>query len=1012
MTISANKTAGVKEGLGKNLALTLLYIAAGSLGQALPPVEFSLSLWLPSGIAVVALLRWGSTCLPGVLVGATALALLTGLPLGAAVLEAAGSVLGAWLTVCLLRKSDFSPDFQHWRDVILLLLATVVGMLTSAVASTAVLYGFDLISSDQAFANWWIYWVGDLLGVLTMSPLLLSLSAEHWKPARSRNGEFWACCLLSVLVGLVVFPLNGSLMPVQLPLAFLPMPLAVWAALRFGLWGASLSIFWFSGLAILGTAWGVGPFVLGSALQVQLIVLAFSTSLSALALLVTSVHGRILQSEAALREGVRHYQALFQTNPHPMWIYDLESLAFLAVNDAACSLYGYSAEEFRAMSLQDIFRPEDVEDLLARESSKQDSLSSSGVWCHRVRDGREISVEISSHAFTYKRRRARIVLAYDVTERVESEARLKHSESLLREAQYVAQLGSWELLPQQNQLICTNEVYNIYEMEPQEGNLQASEFVERVHPEDRELMVKVYRSLMRGAPSSNFEFRLQFPDGRIKWLYARCTSYGEPGKLATRLVGTIQDISARKQTEQQIHDLAFYDLLTGLPNRRLLTDRLHQAQATSTRTRQYGALLFIDLDHFKNLNDTRGHDVGDQFLQVVADRIKHCIRESDTAARFGGDEFVVMLEGLHEDIKVAASMVELVAEKIRDKIAQPYHLDGEEYHSSPSIGVSLFCGEEVSVDQLLKHADVAMYEAKASGRNSIRFFDPAMQAALDERAKLEAELRKAVTLRQFVPYFQAQIDNSGEVQGAEVLVRWEHPERGLVSPAEFIPLAEDTGLIVEIGDDVLQAACEQLARWQHDDGVMKNLELAVNVSARQFRQPNFVEQVTQALKSSGADPKLLKLELTESLVLDNVEDTVEKMNALKKQGIGFSMDDFGTGQSSLSYLKTLPLDQLKIDQSFVRDIVTDTNDAVIVQTIIVMARSLGLDVIAEGVETHQQLRFLQSRGCDAFQGYLFNRPLPLEEFEKAVRSPSWMEGEGEPLFATESAGPATGTRAG
>ncbi len=989
-TNTDKKTVALKRGLGKNLALTLLYIAAGALGQALPSVEFSLSLWIPSGIAVAALLRWGNTCLPGVLLGATLLGLFNDLPWGPAFLEALGSVLGAWLTVFLLGKFGFSATFLHRRDVSLLLLAAGVGMLLSSLTTAFVLYGFDLISSDQAFASWRIYWVGDLLGVLTMGPLLLSLSEEDWKPVQNRDGEFRVCCLLSILVGLIVFPLNGVLLPAQLPLAFLPMPLAVWAALRFGLWGASLSIFWFSSLAILGTALEAGPFVLGSPLQAQLMVLAFTASLSALALLVTSVHGRILQSEAALREGVKHYQALFQTNPHPMWIYDLESLAFLAANDAACSLYGYSAEEFQRMSIRDIFRPDDVADLVALESRKQDSFSSSGVWSHRVRDGREISVEISSHVFTHKGRPARIVLAYDVTERVESEARLKRSESLLREAQYVAQLGSWELLPQQNQLICTNEVYNIYEMPPREGNRHASEFVERVHPEDRELMVKVYRSLLRGAQGSNFEFRLMFPDGRVKWLYARCTAYGEPGKAATRLVGTIQDISARKQTEQQIHDLAFYDLLTGLPNRRLLTDRIHQAQAVSARTGLHAALLFIDLDHFKNLNDTRGHDVGDQFLQVVAERIRHCIRESDTAARFGGDEFVVMLEGLHRNVKVAASMVELVAEKIRDEIAKPYHLGEEDYHSSPSIGVSLFCGEEDSVDQLLKHADVAMYEAKASGRNSIRFFDPAMQAALDERAKLETELRKAVSTGQFVPYFQAQIDNNGRIQGAEVLIRWEHPERGLVSPAEFIPLAEDTGLILPIGDNVLQAACEQLASWQHDE-VLKDLELAVNVSARQFRQPNFVEQVKQAVESTGADPSLLKLELTESLVLDNVEDTVEKMHALKKYGIGFSMDDFGTGQSSLSYLKTLPLDQLKIDQSFVRDIVTDPNDAVIVQTIIVMARSLGLNVIAEGVETHQQLRFLQSRGCDAFQGYLFNRPLPLEAFEKAVCSSSWLE---------------------
>ena len=502
---------------------------------------------------------------------------------------------------------------------------------------------------------------------------------------------------------------------------------------------------------------------------------------------------------------------------------------------------------------------------------------------------------------------------------------------------------------------------------------------------------------VRNGGANRFEMALRRPDGSLLACEFSITRMQDDEGNPSGLFALISDITQRKQAEEQIRNLAFYDVLTQLPNRRLLLDRLGQALAASHRSGQFGAILFLDLDNFKTVNDTQGHDVGDLLLTEVARRLRASVRDDDTVARLGGDEFVVLLEGLHSAQAIAAAQVETVAEKLREAINQPISIQGREFHSTPSIGVCLFFNHQVRVDELLKRADVAMYQAKDAGRNAIRFFDPAMQAALDARIALLADLRHALAQEQFHLEYQAQVDLQGCIVGAEVLLRWRHPERGPISPGHFIPLAEESNLIVEIGHWVLQTACDQIRSWRENPAA-RGLRLAVNVSARQFRQNNFVQQVEAALRTSGISPAQLKLELTESLVLHNVADTIAKMQALKNLGVGFAMDDFGTGHSSLSYLKQLPLDQLKIDQSFVRDVATDPNDAAIVQTIIVMAKSLGLDVIAEGVETEAQLAFLRAHDCPAFQGYLFSRPVALAQFEALLLRPNKIH----PLQKSES----------
>jgi diguanylate cyclase (GGDEF)-like protein/PAS domain S-box-containing protein len=443
------------------------------------------------------------------------------------------------------------------------------------------------------------------------------------------------------------------------------------------------------------------------------------------------------------------------------------------------------------------------------------------------------------------------------------------------------------------------------------------------------------------------------------------------------------DITERKAAEAAIERLAFYDFLTELPNRRLLRTRLDDALARSFGEGSFGALLFIDLDDFKTLNDTLGHNVGDVLLQQVALRLVTCVRESDTVARLGGDEFVVMLEDLSRDSDLAAEEARAFGDRVLEAFVQPFHVGGRVHNASVSVGIAMFAGAaeagEMAVESL-KRADIAMYHAKARGRNVVCFFDPTMETLVAARAALQSDLRRALRERQFQLHYQPQMDRNGNVICAEALLRWPHPERGHVPPTEFIALAEESGLIVDVGRWVLETACAQLAAWSAAH-VLKTCTIAVNVSLRQFLDPNFVDIVLDVLRASGADPSRLKLELTESSMMENPEDTIVKMALLKRYGVGFSLDDFGTGYSSLSYLKRLPLDQIKIDRSFVNDVLTDSRDASIVRAIVALGRSLDLTIVAEGVENEGQREFLEREGCDAFQGYLFSPALKAPEFE-------------------------------
>ncbi len=462
--------------------------------------------------------------------------------------------------------------------------------------------------------------------------------------------------------------------------------------------------------------------------------------------------------------------------------------------------------------------------------------------------------------------------------------------------------------------------------------------------------------------------------------YLAISAVKESNGSVINYVATLIDITESKVASDEIKSLAFYDTLTKLPNRRLLLDRLKHALITNGRKNSHGALLFIDLDHFKTINDTLGHNIGDLLLQQVATRLNSCVREGDTVARLGGDEFVVLLEGLGEDQFDAATNTESIGSEVLSVLNQPYKLTSHHYHSTCSIGATLFSDSKTDVDDLLKQADIAMYDAKESGRNTLHFYDPEMQEKINSRVEMESDLRKALENSEFQLHYQIQIDDTGNAFGAEALIRWHHPVRGMLSPFYFISLAEETGLILPIGLWVLNTACAQLKRWEQD-ALTRNLSISINVSAKQFKQTNFVDQIKSVVRSYAINPMLLKLELTESMLVDHIDDIIIKMNELQAIGVRFELDDFGTGYSSLQYLKKLPLYQLKIDQSFVHDIATDSSDQAIVPTIIAMAESLNLEVIAEGVESAEQLAQLKSFGCNHFQGYLFSKPLPIDAFE-------------------------------
>lgn len=662
-------------------------------------------------------------------------------------------------------------------------------------------------------------------------------------------------------------------------------------------------------------------------------------------------------------------------------IYLIQEGRFAYANQGFADIFGYPspADIIGKVSVGELIVPEEREKVAENIRRRMDGEvpEMRYTFTGLRKDGGRVEVEVHGRRMEYEGKPAVIGVILDITERRQAEQQLR-----IAAAAFEAQEGM--LVTDADQVVLrVNEAFASITGYSSADIVGKTPRILRSGRHDAAFYAAMWESI-RTTGSWQGEIWNRRKDGEVFPEWISITSVKDSAGQVTHYVATFVDITERKAAESEIEYLAFYDQLTRLPNRRLLLDRLQQALAAAARSGAEGALLFIDLDNFKDLNDTLGHEKGDLLLKLVAERLSACVREGDTVARLGGDEFVMMIEGLSSIPEEAAAQSKLIGEKILKALNQPYPLANREHHSTPSIGVTLFSDQKDNIDELLKRADLAMYKAKQAGRNTLCFFDPELQAAVAARTAMESDMRVGLRKGQFLVYYQPQVDSAGELTGVEALLRWKHPLRGMIPPAEFIPVAESSGMILQLGEWVLETACRQVVAWSGDAATAR-LTIAINVSARQFHHPDFVSQILAVIDRTAAQPSRLKLELTESLLLNDVDDVIAKMTALKARGVGFSLDDFGTGYSSLAYLKRLPLDQLKIDQSFVSDVVTNDNDAAITSAIVALARKLGLSVMAEGVETEAQRDFLAQQGCYTYQGYLFGRPLPVEEFERSLR---------------------------
>jgi diguanylate cyclase (GGDEF)-like protein/PAS domain S-box-containing protein len=577
-------------------------------------------------------------------------------------------------------------------------------------------------------------------------------------------------------------------------------------------------------------------------------------------------------------------------------------------------------------------------------------------------------------------------IAFDITVQKSMEESLRESEQRYRGVVEDTPVLICRFLPG-GEITFVNKAYCQY-FEKTAEELVGSNFLTLIPDKDRKNVMRNINALTINASTQSHDHRVVTREGIIRW--QRWTNRAlfdhEGHAIAFQAIG--DDITERKRIEALVEYQATYDALTDLPNRRLLLDRLAQALVHCRRRGYKGALLFLDIDRFKDINDSLGHLVGDELLREVSRRLNEKLREGDTSARLGGDEFVILLPEVGDTPEKAAQHAQLIAEKIQTALSSVFTIHNHEMQLTVSIGITMFPMDNDTADDIVRQADTAMYRAKKEGRNTIRFFLPRMQLAAEERLRMQNDLRQALVHGELHLHFQPQVDISGNILGAEALLRWTHPERGNIAPVHFIPVAEETGQILAIGKWVLSSALSQLKDWTHNFAESPIHKLAINVSPRQFRASDFVLQIERVLGETGADPNQLTLELTENIFIENLEDTVQKMEALRRLGVRFSIDDFGIGYSSLAYLKRLPVDEIKIDRSFISDIITDPSDANLVETIINMAEHLGLGVVAEGVETEEQLEFLREKGCRLFQGYHFSRPRPAEDFEALIRKPT------------------------
>lgn len=853
----------IKSNIAKFTIVALAYFITAKLGLMVPYKESVATLiWLPTGIAVGAIMRWGNVSLPAIYIASVAVNISMGVPPLAALSIAISNTSAPFLTAYLLQKSQFNFSLVSQKDIGLMIGAALLSMLISATGGVLALYASDLVAAGNMISVWFIWWVGDSIGVLLALPLVLNLRKQSVSVSAHQYYQLFGWFLFYVVCELVISAMVMSLNKQFMLSIFLILPVLIWASMNFGIVGGSLVVITLSSIAVWITAHGYGAFYSINPGEGMFSLWTFMVTLVVMMLLISVLQSERNLAEKAMRSNDRKLQSVIDGALDGIVTID-ESGALIEFNPAAERIFGYKKEDVLGKSLAEVMVPPSL--------------------------------------------------------------RKAHAE---KHHQYVK-----------------TGVKHIF---------------------DRRVELTAMRS-------DGSEFPVELTLTALK---------DDSESLVT---GFLRDISQQKKAQQEIENFAYYDVLTGLPNRRLLTDRFQRAVLNCKRAKTYCALIFVDLDHFKTLNDTKGHDVGDQLLVEVASRIQHTLRAGDSVARLSGDEFILIIENLDGYQSVAYKQATEVVQKLLVELNRSYQLGMYEFSTTASLGVTLFNDDQFNIEDHLRHADTAMYQAKAAGRNTYRFYDQLTQENLDRGFALELALQTALQNHEFHLNYQTIVDENQEIIAAEVLLRWTHPQLGEVSPVEFIPIAEKNNQIIKIGLWVLQQACAQLKSWESTPSLDK-IRLSVNISAKQFLYINFVQELREVISATGINPDYLKLELTETAVIDNIDDVINKIKVLKDLGIRISLDDFGMGHSSLVYLKKLPVTQIKIDQSFVHDVLTDSNDAAIIQMILAIGKTIQCNIVAEGVESLEQFEKLKEFGCHYFQGFYFSTPLAAHEFEKLVQT--------------------------
>lgn len=863
---STNNSNNHRSSTPKSLAITfvlvaLAYYIAARLGLMVPYKESVATLmWLPVGIAAGAIMRWGNISLPAIYVAAFSAELSVGLPVFTSAAIACTNTLAPFSVAYLLKKLNFNHSVIKQKDITLLILVAFAGMLISATGGVLALTLSGLTTPETMVKIWFIWWIGDGLGVLLALPLVLNLGKSQLQVQALQYRQLFAWLIIFVIGEMIISTLVPSLNKQFMLSIFLILPILIWASMNFGIVGGSLVVITLSSIAVWFTAQGYGTFYSTDMNEGIFSLWTFMVTLVVTMLLISVLQSERNLAEKALRDNDKKLRAVIDGALDAIVSIN-DAGEVLEFNPAAERIFGYTKEQVLGKPMSEMIIP--------------------------------------------------------------AHLRKFHDDGHRR---YVS----------------TDEKHM---------------FNQRIE--------------ITGMRADGSEFPVELTLVSLK-------EEGLP--LVT---GFMRDISVQKKAQQEIENFAYYDALTNLPNRRLLVDRFQHAVLISQRTKTYCALIFIDLDHFKVFNETKGHDVGDQVLIEAANRVKQVIRAGDTVARISGDEFIVIIENLDTQQNLAYQQASEVTQKLLAELNKSYSLDLLEFSASASLGVTLFNDDQLGFEAHLRHADTAMQQSKAAGRNTYRFYDQITQERIEKVFAIETALSVAIKNQEFHLHYQGIVNANKAIIAAEVLLRWTHPVMGNIGPAEFIPIAEKNSQIIKIGRWVLQQACQQLKAWENHP-LLSKIKLSVNISAKQFLYINFIQELREILATTGINPDLLKLELTETAVIDNIEDVVNKINVLKQMGIRISLDDFGIGHSSLVYLKKLPVTQIKIDQSFVQDVLTDSNDAAIIQMILAVGKTIHCDIVAEGVEQLAQFEQLKSFGCDYFQGYYFSKPVAVASFEQLV----------------------------